>query len=69
MGKRGFIAGLLLGGAVVALARRFGKSAKAPEALPKAGDQEPPQGFSITFGDLSAPVIKGAILAGMGRSQ
>jgi hypothetical protein len=51
MGKRGFIAGLLLGGAVVALARRFGKSAKAPEALPKAGAQEPPQGFSITFGD------------------
>jgi len=57
MGKKGFIAGLLVGGTSVALARRFGMSAKDSKPAPIAEDRDSPQGFSITFGD---PILQQA---------
>ena len=51
MGKKSFMAGLLLGGAGVALARRFGMSANDPKPAHIAEDMDPPEGFSIAFGN------------------
>jgi len=51
MSKTGFIAGLLLGGTGVTLARRFATRSKGSKEAPIAQGQGHADGFSITFGD------------------